>query len=64
MSQTRVINGPHIRTERTTRNVMMNVSISLVPALLARFTFLGSELYIWQGFPLRYVFLQNFSGRN
>lgn len=44
MSQTRVINGPHIRTERTTRSVMMNVSISLVPALLG-------AIYFWyQGF--------------
>ena len=50
MSQTRVINGPHIRTERTTRSVMMHVSISLIPALLGAIYFFGIRaLYLAEG---------------
>ena len=37
----RVINGPHVRTERTTRWVMLHVAISLVPALLGAVYFFG-----------------------
>ncbi len=47
MNQTRVINGPHLRTERTTRLVMMDVCISLVPALLGAVYFFGIQaLYL------------------
>ena len=37
----RVINGPHVRTERTTRRVMLHVAISMVPALLGAVYFFG-----------------------
>lgn len=37
----RVINGPHVRTEKTTRRVMLHVSISLMPALLGAVYFFG-----------------------
>ena len=40
MSQTKAISGPYLRTEQTTRNIMLHVSISLIPALL------GSRLFI------------------
>ena len=53
LSQTRVINGPHIRTERTTRNVMMNVSISLVPALLGAIYFFGIRALFGRAFHYR-----------
>lgn len=41
MNQTKTIQGPHLRTERTTRNVMLHVSISLIPALLGAVYFFG-----------------------
>lgn len=41
MNQARVINGPHIRTSNSTRKVMMNVSISLIPALLGAIYYFG-----------------------
>ena len=41
MSNVRAINGPHLRTERTTRQVMMYVTLSLIPALLGAVYFFG-----------------------
>lgn len=41
MSNVRVVNGPHLRTERTTRQVMMYVTLSLIPALLGAVYFFG-----------------------
>lgn len=76
MSQTRVINGPHVRTERTTRNVMMNVSISLVPALLGAIYYFGFRAlyltvvavascvfteYLWQVIAKKQVTATDFS---
>ena len=47
MSNVRAINGPHLRTERTTRQVMMYVTLSLIPALLGAVYFFGlRSLYI------------------
>lgn len=37
----RVINGPHLRAANSTRSVMLNVSISLIPALLGAIYFFG-----------------------
>ena len=64
MSQTRVINGPHIRTERTTRSVMMHVSISLIPALLGAIYYFGIQALYLSGLSVAVCVLQNFSGRN
>lgn len=41
MSQVKTISGPHIRTDRTTRGVMLNVTISLIPALLGSIYYFG-----------------------
>ena len=49
MSQTRVINGPHVRMERTTRSVMMDVSISLIPALLGAVYYFGIRAFYLAG---------------
>lgn len=49
MSQTRVINGPHIRTERTTRSVMLDVTIALMPALLGAIYFFGVRVLYLAG---------------
>lgn len=46
MSERRIINGPHLRTERTTRWVMLQVTISLIPALLG-------AIYFWNPCVLR-----------
>ena len=46
MSPTKVINGPHLRTAQTTRNIMLHVSISLVPALLEQCIILESGPFI------------------
>lgn len=76
MSQTRVIQGPHIRTERTTRMVMMHVAISLIPALLGAIYFFGIRAlyltglsvgvcvfteYIWQKLTKKQVTAGDFS---
>ncbi len=43
----RVIRGPHVRTEQTTRRVMLHVAISMVPALLGAVYFFGiRSLYL------------------
>ena len=60
MSQTRVINGPHIRTDRTTRNVMMNVAISLVPALLGAIYFFGIRALYLAGLSITVCVLTEF----
>lgn len=49
MNQTRVINGPHIRTDNSTRKVMMNVSISLIPALLGAIYYFGIRAFYLAG---------------
>lgn len=51
MRKEKVINGPHLRTDRTTRDIMMHVSISLIPALL------GATYY----FGIRALYLSLFS---
>ncbi|MBS6194963.1 MAG: RnfABCDGE type electron transport complex subunit D [Clostridiales bacterium] len=76
MSQARVINGPHIRTERTTRSVMMHVAISLIPALLGAVYYFGIRAlyltglsvtvcvlteYLWQKITKRPVTAGDFS---
>lgn len=76
MSQTRVINGPHIRTERTTRMVMMHVAISLIPTLLGAIYFFGIRTlyltglsvgvcvlteYIWQKLTKKQITAGDFS---
>lgn len=47
MNQTKTFSGPHIRTANTTRNTMLHVAISLMPALLGSIYFFGiRSLYI------------------
>lgn len=47
MNQTKTFSGPHIRTASTTRNIMLHVAISLMPALLGSIYFFGiRSLYI------------------
>ena len=76
MSETRAIQGPHLRTERTTRWVMMQVSISLIPALLGAIYFFGIRAlylaglsvsvcviaeYLWQKLTKKQVTAGDFS---
>lgn len=76
MSQARVINGPHIRTAQTTRNIMMHVAISLVPALIGAVYYFGIRAlyltglsvavcvlteYIWQKITKKQVTAGDFS---
>ena len=43
----KTFSGPHIRTANTTRNIMLHVAISLMPALLGSIYFFGiRSLYI------------------
>lgn len=47
MTQKKIICGPHLRTPQTTRNIMLHVSISLMPALLGAIYFFGiRSLYL------------------
>ena len=47
MNQVQTLTGPHIRTANTTRNIMLHVAISLMPALLGSIYFFGiRSLYI------------------
>lgn len=47
MNQTRMINSPHIRTDKTTRSIMMQVAVSLIPALLGAVYYFGiRSLYL------------------
>ena len=47
MNQPSVIHGPHLRAGRTTRYIMLHVSISLIPALLGAVYFFGTRaLYL------------------
>ena len=72
----RVINGPHVRTERTTRRVMLHVAISMVPALLGAVYFFGIRAlyltalsvavcvmteYLWQRLTKKQVTAGDFS---
>ena len=47
MNRQKTLSGPHIRTANTTRNIMLHVAISLIPALLGSIYFFGiRSLYI------------------
>ena len=76
MSNVRVINGPHLRTERTTRQVMMYVTLSLIPALFGAVYFFGIRAlylaglsvticviteYLWQKLTKKQVTAGDFS---
>lgn len=52
MSERRIINGPYLRTERTTRWVMLQVTISLIPALLGAIYFFGIRAFYVTGFSV------------
>lgn len=52
MSQAGVRNGPHLRTDRTTRNIMLHVTISLMPALLGSVYFFGIRAWYLTGFSV------------
>lgn len=60
MSQTRTICGPHIRTEQTTRNVMLHVTISLIPALLGAVYFFGSRALYLAGLSVAYCVITEY----
>lgn len=60
MSNTRVINGPHLRTERTTRWVMLQVTISLIPALLGSIYFFGIRSLYLTGFSVAVCVLSEY----
>lgn len=76
MNQTKSFSGPHIRTANTTRNIMLHVAISLIPALLGSIYFFGIRSlyitglsvtvcvvteYIWQKLTKRSVTAGDFS---
>ena len=76
MSPTPVINGPHLRAEKTTRSIMLHVSISLIPALLGAVYFFGIRAfyltglsvavcviteYLWQKLTRKHVTAGDFS---
>ncbi|MDO4262156.1 MAG: RnfABCDGE type electron transport complex subunit D [Eubacteriales bacterium] len=76
MSQTKTINGPHIRTEKTTQSIMLHVAISLVPALLGSIYYFGFRAlyltclsvavcvlteYLWQKLSKNQVTARDFS---
>ncbi len=76
MSQTKVINGPHVRTPQSTRNIMLQVSVSLLPALLGSVWFFGIRAlyltalsvvvcvlseYLWQKLTKKQVTAGDFS---
>ncbi|MBS6398204.1 MAG: RnfABCDGE type electron transport complex subunit D [Clostridiales bacterium] len=52
MSQTKIINGPHIRTNMTARLVMLHVTISLIPALLGAVYYFGIRSLYLTGFAV------------
>lgn len=52
MSENRVINGPHLRTARTTRWVMLQVTLSLIPTLLGAIYFFGIRAFYVTGFAV------------
>ena len=60
MSPTKVINGPHLRTAQTTRNIMLHVSISLVPALLGAVYFFGIRALYLTAFSVAVCVLTEF----
>lgn len=41
MSHVKTVSGPHLRTTQSTRNIMLQVSVSLLPALLGSIYFFG-----------------------
>ena len=60
MSPTKVINGPHLRTAQTTRNIMLHVSISLVPALLGAVYYFGIRALYLTAFSVAVCVLTEF----
>jgi len=47
VSQMKMPNGPHLRTDRTTKKIMMHVAIALMPALLGSVYYFGiRSLYL------------------
>lgn len=76
MNRETAIQSPHLRTERTTRNIMIHVSIALMPALAGAVYFFGiRSLYLtalsvitcvlteflWQKFTRKQVTVNDFS---
>lgn len=76
MNQTRTINGPHLRTDRSTGKIMLHVCISLMPALLGSIYFFGINAlyltglsvavcvlteYLWQKLTKKQVTVGDFS---
>lgn len=76
MSQTRILNGPHLRTVRTTQKIMFHVALALVPALLGAVYFFGIRAlyltglsvavcvlteYLWQKLTKKQVTVGDFS---
>lgn len=52
MNDKKMVNGPHIRAERSTRWVMLQVTISLIPALLGAIYFFGIRAFYVAGFSV------------
>lgn len=76
MNEVKTINGPHLRSPQTTRNIMLHVTISLMPALLGAVYFFGIRSlyltglsvavcvlteYLWQKFTKQPVSAGDFS---
>ena len=60
MSQTKTISGPYLRTEQTTRNIMLHVSISLIPALLGAVYYFGIKAFYLTAFSVALCVLTEF----
>ncbi|HJD27982.1 MAG TPA: RnfABCDGE type electron transport complex subunit D [Candidatus Blautia avicola] len=60
MSQTKAISGPYLRTEQTTRNIMLHVSISLIPALLGAVYYFGIKAFYLTAFSVALCVLTEF----
>lgn len=76
MNKGLTINGPHLRTARTTQNIMLHVSIALMPSLLGAIYFFGIRSlyltalsvltcvlteYLWQKLTKKQVTVGDFS---
>ena len=60
MSQTKAISGPYLRTEQTTRNIMLHVSISLIPALFGAVYYFGIKAFYLTAFSVTLCVLTEF----
>lgn len=60
MSQTKAISGPYLRTEQSTRNIMLHVSISLIPALLGAVYYFGIKAFYLAAFSVALCVLTEF----